>query len=84
MQVVLNISLLHWCDELLATARARLSKGRAGASSPQRGSAKCSSALPCLLPLPPSPEASPEQTLPALLNYAMSYDTNKHPPGNRY
>lgn len=35
MQVVLNISLLHWCNELLATARARLSVGRPGASSPR-------------------------------------------------
>lgn len=47
MQVVLNISVLHWCDELLATARARHSVGRAGASSPKMGSAKCIWDLPC-------------------------------------
>lgn len=53
MQVVLNISWLRWCDELLATARARLSGGRPGASFPERSSAKCSSDLPCRLPCRP-------------------------------
>lgn len=79
MQVVLNISVLHWCDELLATARARHSVGRAGASSPKRALPSAVGTCPAKSPLLPSPEASPEQTLPALLNYAMVMtQTNIH------
>lgn len=79
MQVVLNISVLHWCDELLATARARHSVGRAGASSPKWALPGAVGTCPAESPLLPSPEASPEQTLPALLNYAMVMtQTNIH------
>lgn len=59
MQVVLNISVLHWCDELLATARARHSVGRAGASSPKQALPSAGGTCPALLSLPCRPHQKP-------------------------
>lgn len=56
MQVVVNISVLHWCDELLATARARHSVGRAGASSPKWALPSAAGTYPAKSPLLPSPK----------------------------